>query len=100
MAAVGFKLTLGARKLERKDFGGLGKSGAPHAHPSRPRDVADPFLVIYPETGHHMGKHDARPPPIFKTEVIDNELNPTWRTFNVWLDQVPGGATCASIVRD
>jgi len=74
--ALGVKVTCGAKGLDRKDQGGLGKS--------------DPFLVIYPDHGRHYNKDDVRPTPLWKTEVIQNNLNPKWDPVYLWYDQTGG----------
>jgi len=73
---VGVKILCGAKDLDRKDAGGLGKS--------------DPFLVIYPDQGRHYGKDDVRPVPFYKTEIIQNNLNPKWDPVYLFYDQIGG----------
>eukprot|EP00124_Ichthyophonus_hoferi_P005053 Ihof_evm2s653 gene=Ihof_evmTU2s653 len=53
--------TLSAESLDKKDF--LGKS--------------DPYVTIY------RCNHDKTFSPVFKTEVIRQNLNPSWATFSV-----------------
>eukprot|EP01128_Nolandella_sp_AFSM9_P006637 TRINITY_DN3461_c0_g1_i4.p1 TRINITY_DN3461_c0_g1~~TRINITY_DN3461_c0_g1_i4.p1 ORF type:complete len:791 (-),score=158.07 TRINITY_DN3461_c0_g1_i4:185-2557(-) len=77
MSAYGYQIACGGRKLERKDMAGMGKS--------------DPWLCIYLDPGKHMKKNTVRPPPIWKTEVLDNNLNPEWRPFPIYMDQLPHG---------
>ncbi|XP_068160115.1 copine-3-like isoform X3 [Antennarius striatus] len=66
-----------ARKLDKKDF--FGKS--------------DPFLEFYRETG--TGWQLAH-----RTEVVKNNLNPTWRPFQISLQSLCGGDVEKSIKVD
>jgi len=73
---LGFLCTVGAKDLERKDFGGLGKS--------------DPFMVVFADDGRSKGKYEERPPPLWRTEVIDSNSNPRWDPFPIFVDMAGG----------
>jgi len=50
-----------------------------------PLMLVDPFLVIYADSGHYMGKHDKRPPPLWKVSTPSFRLPMTCplKLFNV-----------------
>jgi Ca2+-dependent lipid-binding protein len=53
---------------------------------------ADPFLVFkvnHPQSG--------KPVVIFKSEVIQNNLKPTWKPFEIFLEDVYGPTTSITI---
>jgi len=74
---AGFLISCGAKDLERKDAGGLGKS--------------DPFLLVYVDDGRLASKFTDRVPPLWRTEVIDSTCSPKWKEFPLHLDMIPGG---------
>eukprot|EP01092_Planopodium_desertum_P000462 TRINITY_DN10691_c0_g1_i2.p1 TRINITY_DN10691_c0_g1~~TRINITY_DN10691_c0_g1_i2.p1 ORF type:complete len:297 (+),score=13.85 TRINITY_DN10691_c0_g1_i2:2-892(+) len=68
-----YRMHFRASKLDNKDF--LGKS--------------DPFLKFstsstgYSSTGHFSKSSDGGWVPVHKTEIVQNNLNPTWQPFTI-----------------